>query len=48
MNVTDMATIRKGGEIKMAKNKKQVPKEQKKQDKKSGNPKVDGPNFPAT
>lgn len=45
----EMVTIQKGG-VTMAKNKNEKKKTQNKQQNKpeTGNPKLDGPNFPAT
>ncbi|MGR5863706.1 hypothetical protein ACT7DZ_01605 [Bacillus cereus] len=50
MSFIEMVTIQKGGVVQWQKNKNEKKKNQNKQQNKpeTGNPKLDGPNFPAT
>ena len=49
MSFIEMVTIQKGGVYTMAKNKMKKKNQNKQQNKpETGNPKLDGPNFPAT
>ena len=48
MSFIEMVTIQKGGVLRWQRTKRKKKKQNKQNKPETGNPKLDGPNFPAT